>query len=73
MSIKVEGRREELGEQGEPVKAAVNLPKQPTCRIKGDAGTYKVSAIDWLNSAYLVFRAGEYEWVAAAKVTLIEE
>lgn len=49
------------------------MPKQPTCKIKGDAGTYEVWAIDWINKQYLVFRAGENEWIPAAKVMLIEQ
>lgn len=49
------------------------MPKQPQCKIKGDAGTYEVWAIDWLNQKYLVFRSGENEWISAAKVTLIEQ
>ena len=47
--------------------------KQPMCKIKGDAGVYEVWGIDWLNQKYYIFRSGEYEWVSASKVTLIEE
>jgi Uma2 family endonuclease len=47
------------------------MPNQPTCKIRGDAGTYEVWSIDWLNRKYLVFRASEYQWISADKVKLI--
>jgi hypothetical protein len=55
------------------LKPKQQMPKQPVCKIKGDAGTYEIWAIDWLNQKYLVSRSGENEWMPASKVTLIEQ
>ena len=38
------------------------------CKIKGDAGIYKVEAIDWLNLRCYVDRACGLEWVAFDKI-----
>jgi uncharacterized phage protein (TIGR01671 family) len=37
-------------------------------KIKGDAGVYKVEAIDWLNLKMYVHRACGLEWVDFAKI-----
>lgn len=51
------------------------MPKQPIecslCKIKGDGGTYEVTAIDWLNNRVGVFRASENQWIPIKKVKFI--
>ncbi len=38
------------------------------CKIKGDAGVYKVEIIDWLNLRLYVNRACGLEWVFFNKI-----
>lgn len=49
-----------------------NMPAAPalSARVKGDAGTYKVWGIDWMNNLVLIDRAG-LEWTPIAKVTFV--
>lgn len=47
-----------------------NMPPAPTytAKVKGDAGTYKVWGIDWMNPRVLLDRAG-LEWTPIKNVT----
>lgn len=38
--------------------------------VRGDAGSYKVFGIDWLNNRVLLNRTSTYEWVPIEKVAL---
>jgi len=53
------------------------MPEQSSnltsCKIKGDAGTYALWGIDWINQRVLVSRAGEYEWLSIEKVQVLPE
>jgi len=46
-----------------------NMPEPPaySAKVKGDAGTYKVWGVDWMNQLVLIDRAG-LEWTPIAKV-----
>lgn len=46
-----------------------NMPEPPkfTAKVKGDAGVFKVWAIDWYSHRVLIDRAG-MEWISIAKV-----
>jgi hypothetical protein len=49
-----------------------SIPERPEwlVKIKGDAGAYKIWAIDWLNQKALVCRACGDEWVSLSKLTI---
>ena len=42
------------------------------CKIKGDAGTYEVWAIDWLNLRVMANRDCGTEWVPMSKLKIEE-
>ena len=44
--------------------------KMITAKIRRDAGTYEVWAVDWLHQRVLVSRACGDEWIEMEKVTL---
>ena len=47
-----------------------NMPPAPaySAKVKGDAGTYRVWGIDWMNHLVLLDRAG-LEWTPIKNVT----
>lgn len=49
-----------------------NMPElvQYRATVRGDAGSYKVFGIDWLNNRVLLNRTSTYEWVPIEKVAL---
>lgn len=42
-------------------------------KVSGDAGTYKVWALDWLNHRVALDRAGEIDWVHISRITFVNK
>lgn len=50
-----------------------NMPPKPayTATVRGDAGTYEVWGIDWMNHRVLLNRASSLEWTPISKISLV--